>query len=126
MRLVIKGFGEKVAKCMGMCLPFINASIGSNGLEHIINILPFQWFFIFIRVSELQFITVESIQQQEITIRNKNKNRKVPLIRELQEMLNDYVIEKNIPSGPIFTDKNKKRARERRILLGNPLTAYQI
>ena len=61
-----------------------------------------------IRVSELQFITVESIQQQEITIRNKNKNRKVPLIRELQEMLNDYVIEKNIPSGPIFTDKNKK------------------
>lgn len=48
MRLVIKGFGEKVAKCMGMCLPFINASIGSNGLEHIINILPFQWFFIFI------------------------------------------------------------------------------
>ena len=29
-----------------------------------------------IRVSELQFITVESIQQQEITIRNKNKNRK--------------------------------------------------
>lgn len=47
-----------------------------------------------IRVSELQFITVESIQQQEITIRNKNKNRKVPLIRELQEMLNDYVIEK--------------------------------
>ena len=45
MRLVIKGFGEKVAKCMGMCLPFINASIGSNGLEHIINILPFQWFF---------------------------------------------------------------------------------
>ena len=37
-----------------------------------------------IRVSELQFITVESIQQQEITIRNKNKNRKVPLIRELQ------------------------------------------
>ena len=61
-----------------------------------------------IRASELQFITVESIQQQEITIRNKNKNRKVPLIRELQEMLNDYVIEKNIPSGPIFTDKNKK------------------
>lgn len=60
-----------------------------------------------IRVSELQFVTVESIQQEEITIRNKNKNRKVPLIRELQELLNAYATEKNIQSGPIFTDKNK-------------------
>lgn len=39
-------------------------------------------------------------------IRNKNKNRKVPLIRELQELLNAYDAEKNIQSGPIFTDKN--------------------
>ena len=39
-------------------------------------------------------------------IRNKNKNRKVTLIRELQELLNAYAAEKNIQSGPIFTDKN--------------------
>lgn len=59
-----------------------------------------------IRASELQFITVESLRQQEITIRNKNKNRKVPLIRELREMLSTYAQDKNIQSGPIFTDKN--------------------
>ena len=66
-----------------------------------------------IRVSELQFITVESIQQQEITIRNKNKNRKVPLIRELQEMLNDYVIEKNHPIWNLFSLIKIKKPLER-------------
>ena len=30
-------------------------------------------------------------------------------------MLNDYVIEKNIPSGPIFTDKNKKPLERQKI-----------
>mgnify|MGYP000638822461 CR=1 FL=1 len=54
-----------------------------------------------IRVSELQFITVESIQQQEITIRNKNKTEKFLLIRELQECLMIMSLKKH-PIWPYF------------------------
>lgn len=61
-----------------------------------------------IRVSELQFITVEAVYKGEAVISCKNKTRTVFIVRELQKKLLKYIKRKRIISGTIFTTKHGK------------------
>ena len=61
-----------------------------------------------IRVSELQFITVEAVRKGEAVVSCKNKTRTVFIVRGLQKKLLDYVKSKGIFSGCIFTAKSGK------------------
>ena len=59
-----------------------------------------------IRISELKFITVESLGHGRAEIRCKGKLRIVFLPRELCVMLSDYCRSREILHGPIFISKN--------------------
>ena len=56
-----------------------------------------------LRVSELQFITVESLNRGYIVVLNKGGARKVPLPLDLIKELRAYCEEKIIASGPIIS-----------------------
>lgn len=55
-----------------------------------------------IRVSELQFITVEAVKCGEAVVSLKGKTRSVFIVRELQKKLLRYAAEQGITSGTIF------------------------
>ena len=59
-----------------------------------------------LRVSEIQFITVESLNRGYIVVLNKGGSRKVPLPPDLIEELRDYCEIKSITSGIILSIKN--------------------
>lgn len=61
-----------------------------------------------IRVSEVRYITVESLSQRQATIRCKGKTRVVFLPKKLVALLQEYVKERKIKSGPVFISKNGK------------------
>ena len=61
-----------------------------------------------IRVSELQFITVEAVRKGESVVSCKNKTRTVFIVRELQKKLLNYIRDKGITTGCIFITKNGK------------------
>lgn len=61
-----------------------------------------------IRVSELQFITVEAVRRGEAIVSCKNKTRAVFIVRELQKKLLDYIKETRITSGCVFVTKSGK------------------
>lgn len=61
-----------------------------------------------IRVSELQYVTVEAIQNGQAHISNKGKNRVVFMPKSLVNVLKKYVIKHNITSGSIFITCNNK------------------
>lgn len=61
-----------------------------------------------IRVSELQFITVESVQKGEAIVSCKNKTRTIFIIRALQKKLLIYIKTKGITTGSIFITKSGK------------------
>lgn len=61
-----------------------------------------------IRVSELQFITVEAVRKGEAVVSCKNKTRTVFIVRELQKKLLNYIKVKGITSGCIFVTKSGK------------------
>lgn len=61
-----------------------------------------------IRVSELRYITVESLKAQKATINLKGKMRIVILPKELCRMLLRYAKARKITIGPIFVTKNGK------------------
>ena len=61
-----------------------------------------------IRVSELQFITVEAVKCGEAVVSLKNKTRSVFIVRELQKKLLHYCREQKITSGAIFITRNGK------------------
>ncbi len=61
-----------------------------------------------IRVSELQYITVESVKSGEAIVSLKGKTRSVFIVRELQKKLLHYAAEQNISSGAIFITRNGK------------------
>ena len=61
-----------------------------------------------IRVSELQFITVEAVRKGESVVSCKNKTRTVFIVRELQKKLLNYIKSKGITSGCIFITKSGK------------------
>lgn len=61
-----------------------------------------------IRVSELQYITVESIMTGKATISCKGKSRVVFIPTLLKQVLKKYVINQNITSGSVFVTRNGK------------------
>lgn len=68
-----------------------------------------------IRVSELQFVTVEAIYRGEAVVSCKNKTRIVFIVPELKKKLLRYAKEKNIVSGCVFITKH-----------GNPMNRCNI
>ncbi len=61
-----------------------------------------------IRVSELQYITVEAINQKRANINLKGKMRVVILPKKLCKTLLKYAKEQKITSGPVFVTKTGK------------------
>lgn len=59
-----------------------------------------------IRVSELQFITVEAVQCGNAVVSIKGKTRSVFIVKELQKKLLCYVAEQKITSGAIFITRS--------------------
>ena len=68
-----------------------------------------------IRVSELQFITVEAVKNSEAITSCKAKTRSVFIVKKLQKKLLKYAAKHNIHSGMIFTSRN-----------GNPINRTNI
>lgn len=68
-----------------------------------------------IRISELQYITVEAVNNGQAVIRCKGKMRVVMLTHELCKALKSYLREEKIKSGSVFVSKN-----------GNPLNRSNI
>ena len=58
-----------------------------------------------IRVSELQYITVEAVRRGEATVSLKGKTRTVFIVKNLQKKLLAFIRERGIKSGPLFTTK---------------------
>ena len=61
-----------------------------------------------IRVSELQYITVEALARGEATVNCKGKNRRVFIVPELKKKLLRYVREQQIITGTIFVTRGGK------------------
>lgn len=68
-----------------------------------------------IRVSELQFITVEAAKAGEATVNCKGKLRTVIIVKALKKKLLQYAKEKRIAAGSIFITRN-----------GNPISRTNI
>lgn len=68
-----------------------------------------------LRVSELEFLTVEALNQGYITIDNKGKVRTVPIVTSLKNLLKDYIKANNIKTGSIILNRD-----------GEPLSRYMI
>ncbi len=61
-----------------------------------------------IRVSELEFITVKSVETGMTEVINKGKRRTVFLPRELRQLLKKYIKNQGITDGAIFVTKSGK------------------
>ena len=61
-----------------------------------------------IRVSELQYITVEAVKRGEAFVNCKGKNRRIFIVAELRKKLLSYIKTQHIKSGTVFVTKNGK------------------
>ena len=61
-----------------------------------------------IRVSELQWITVEAVKQGEAVVSCKAKTRSVFIVKELKQKLLRYAAEQGIQSGMLFVTRTGK------------------
>lgn len=61
-----------------------------------------------IRVSELQYFTVEAVQRGEVVVTCKAKTRPILLPRKLRKLLLEYAGKHGIHSGAIFLNRNGK------------------
>ncbi len=61
-----------------------------------------------IRVSELQFITVEAVRKSEATVSLKGKTRTIIITKNLQKKLLHYIAEQKIKTGSVFVTKTGK------------------
>lgn len=61
-----------------------------------------------IRVSELQYITVEALHSGESIVNCKGKNRRVFIVSELKKKLLRYVKEQGISTGTVFVTRGGK------------------
>ncbi len=61
-----------------------------------------------IRVSELQFITVEAVKRSKAVVSLKGKTRTVFIVKELQKKLLRYAAEQGIKSGTVFITRTGK------------------
>jgi len=68
-----------------------------------------------VRVSEVQFLTVEAAKRKTAVIRLKGKTREIPLGDNICRRLLRYASEQKISSGPIFLGKQGRPLDRRRI-----------
>ena len=61
-----------------------------------------------IRVSELQYITVETLSKGEAVVSCKGKNRRIFIVSALKKKLLRYIKEQKISSGAIFITRSGK------------------
>ena len=61
-----------------------------------------------IRVSELQYITVEALKNGEAIVNCKGKNRRVFIVPELKKKLLSYVKKQKISTGTVFVTRGGK------------------
>ncbi len=61
-----------------------------------------------IRVSELEFITVEAVRKGKAVVSLKGKTRTVFIIKELQKKLLSFIATENIKEGYVFTTRTGK------------------
>ena len=61
-----------------------------------------------IRVSELQFITVEAVRKGEAMVSLKGKTRSIFIVRDLQRKLLRYISEQKITAGAVFVTRTGK------------------
>ena len=61
-----------------------------------------------IRVSELRFVTVESVRRGEAAVKCKSKTRTVFIVKALRQKLLRYAVEQGIKSGMIFVTRTGK------------------
>ena len=61
-----------------------------------------------IRVSELQYFTVEAVRRGEITVNCKSKTRMILVPGKLRKMLLNYAKRKRVTAGAIFVGKSGK------------------
>lgn len=61
-----------------------------------------------IRVSELQYITVEAVHKGEAIVNCKGKNRRIFIISDLKRKLLRYIKEQRVAEGAVFTTKGGK------------------
>lgn len=61
-----------------------------------------------IRVSELQYITVESVNRGNATVNCKNKTRIIFIPKAVQKILREYIRKNGVQSGTVFVTKNGK------------------
>ena len=68
-----------------------------------------------IRVSELQYITVEALRKGEAVVNCKGKNRRIFIVTGLKKKLLRYVKEQGIVFGAIFVTKSGKPIDRNRV-----------
>lgn len=61
-----------------------------------------------IRVSELQYITVEAVNTGKATVNCKNKTRVIFIPSSVQKILREYIKKANIKTGSVFVTKSGK------------------
>ena len=61
-----------------------------------------------IRISELQFITVEAVKSGTVEVACKGKNRVIFIVKKLKKKLLRYAAERHIKAGVIFITKSGK------------------
>ena len=61
-----------------------------------------------IRVSELQYITVEAVRDGKAVVNCKNKTRVIFIPAPLQKLLEKYIKKAGLQTGPVFVGRNGK------------------
>lgn len=61
-----------------------------------------------IRISEIQYFTVETVSRGEVNVSCKNKTRTIFVPGKLRKLLLDFAKKRNIRSGPIFITRTGK------------------
>ncbi len=61
-----------------------------------------------IRVSELQFITVQAVRKGEAIVSLKGKTRSVFIVKDLQKKLLRYIAEQKVKNGTVFVTRTGK------------------
>lgn len=69
-----------------------------------------------IRVSELQFFTVDAIKKGEIFVNCKGKTRMILIPRRLRKILLDYAKRKKCGEGPIFVGRRQGKPLNRQCI----------
>lgn len=61
-----------------------------------------------IRVSELQYITVEAVKEGKAVVHCKNKTRVIFIPAHLQKLLRQYIKKSGVQAGPVFVSRTGK------------------